>query len=915
LKRFFIVLVIVATLGAASYGVWWQWFKSDTANTWDLVPESALLVYETDQMVRVWNELQVNPIWTDMLQVPYCSRMKTWLESLETTGGSQGAIQRLLANKNVLISAHDVGGNAFDFVFYINIAEPASARQANQLLNHYLNKAGYKGDTRVYEGYSITDINGGQGQPSFSYLLYGNHVVGSFTAFLVEDVVRHLDGQNEAGFRNRHQRLYAMNRLRNDQGNLYVDLSRVGRLLGIFAHEGQSQALGNMGQYGASAFMDLRITDQRLLLNGFSFDDGSTDDFLATFRQQPARTFSLQPYLPERTAYLQHYSFDNPEAWQQAVANYLSRNHAQLVQRRQQAATKYHANFEGMYSWFGGELGLLTLESVDVANPDRILLVRTRDRNQALNELNKVAEAASMLAGDTLYRETFAGNDITQLYIPQFPELLLGPAFGGFEQSFYMVLDDFVVIGNGIQAIKRMLGDIASDNTWGRSVMHNEFLENSLSEANYSLMVNTSRSWRMLLAALAEPWQQAFEQQAFQAKNFRMVGVQFGYIDQKYYTSVGLHYQKRKQVPNQTRRFDVAQALPFDTGLVSKPWVVRNHTNNSREVLLQDSALHLHLVSSEGALLWTDTLGKPIVGKVYQMDYFRNKKLQYLFATDSAIHVLDRLGRYVEGYPLPVDYAIDHLSLVDYAGNRKYRLMTAATTGHVYLYDKEGKNLKGWRPRAMDGPLAVPPRHIRVRNRDCMVLVQQKGVVSILNRRGDMMKGFPIDLKANVSNPLFVDVGSSFARTRFTTITETGELVRFNLEGEVLVRDQLYKPSKETQFQLVPEATGSTFVIARKELSRLSLLDREAQLLFEKDYLSMSSPMVQYYRFDSQTEVVVVVDAPQGMTYMYDQTGKLANYQPLDSHQQVGMLFSSAQGQFTVYHVYNNQYRLATFRQ
>ena len=66
----------MCVLGATGYGVWWQWFKPATPNTWELVPESALMVYETDRLVAVWNELQVNPIWTDLLEVPFFSQMK-----------------------------------------------------------------------------------------------------------------------------------------------------------------------------------------------------------------------------------------------------------------------------------------------------------------------------------------------------------------------------------------------------------------------------------------------------------------------------------------------------------------------------------------------------------------------------------------------------------------------------------------------------------------------------------------------------------------------------------------------------------------------------------------------------------------------------------------------------------------------
>ena len=94
---------------------------------------------------------------------------------------------------------------------------------------------------------------------------------------------------------------------------------------------------------------------------------------------------------------------------------------------------------------------------------------------------------------------------------------------------------------------------------------------------------------------------------------------------------------------------------------------VKSHVSQANEILIQDSLNDLSLVTMEGKVLWKIPVGDQITSDIEQIDFYANGKLQYLFATHDAIHIIDRLGNYVPRYPLYLKGKdIADLSVVDY---------------------------------------------------------------------------------------------------------------------------------------------------------------------------------------------------------------------------------------------------------
>ena len=195
-----------------------------------------------------------------------------------------------------------------------------------------------------------------------------------------------------------------------------------------------------------------------------------------------------------------------------------------------------------------------------------------------------------------------------------------------------------------------------------------------------------------------------------------------------------------------------------------------------------------------------------------------------------------------------------------------------------------------------------------------MVALQQNGVLNVLNRRGKMYPGFPLDLKVQVNSGLFVDIGNEFSSTRLITVSDEGEIIEVNLKGKIVKREQLYKPTKESKFWLVNDALDKTFVIARQEYNKISILNRKGETVMEKNIISSGDLLVQYYNFSSDNQVTVVMDRVQEFAYVFGKDNQQITFEPLESSQKIGLLYSTRQKEYSLYKCFNNNFTVEVFR-
>ncbi len=142
------------------------------------------------------------------------------------------------------------------------------------------------------------------------------------------------------------------------------------------------------------------------------------------------------------------------------------------------------------------------------------------------------------------------------------------------------------------------------------------------------------------------------------------------------------------------------QVLERDTVVVvpSGLFPVQNFQSGKTNYLYQNSHLSICLNDENGKGVWGIPFKEKLCGRVQSIDYYNNKKIQFLFCAGDKLYLLDRLGHWVAGFP--VSLGKDVLlgpDAYDFTGAGGYTIMVLHKDNSLERYNLHGKKADGWK--------------------------------------------------------------------------------------------------------------------------------------------------------------------------------------------------------------------------
>ena len=146
----------------------------------------------------------------------------------------------------------------------------------------------------------------------------------------------------------------------------------------------------------------------------------------------------------------------------------------------------------------------------------------------------------------------------------------------------------------------------------------------------------------------------------------------------------------------------------LDTSIVipTGPFKVYNCGTNTDNLLIQNPNLTISLSETSGKGIWTIPFKEPICGRVENVDFYKNDKIQFLFAAGSKLYLVDRLGRYVSDFPRDLGKEVRlGPDVYDFSNSRDYSVVVLHKDNSIELYDLA----KGNKPAQWKGIKAPEP--------------------------------------------------------------------------------------------------------------------------------------------------------------------------------------------------------------
>ena len=866
MKKSLVILFGIFTFFISVYFIWFVWDQETPANLWDFVPANSALVYESNDLGATLLRLQDLESFQSLTHIPSLGKLSNHIVKIERLTGLNSFYSFIDKNSG-LISLHNTSKNEFDFLYLVSMNDLTTPGEMLKLIKPLISKV-VENKPRNYLGFELNEVSLSFTDSRLTYLIYDHYFIASFTPYLVEDAIRTFEDENYNSFGEVFAAHKQITKIKQDEGNVYLNYTSFIKLSQAFATNDLDKKFLN------SAFLDLNIENDHISLSGFSFADSSKT--LQMIKGVTGAPLDMSDVISNSTLILHHFSFQDPYLWRDQ-----QKNTGLLDQKTSYSDLSIIPR--DVLKFLDEEIG----RAIQLRNGQKvpILIIECKNSEGLIHYLDAIAKQIPHQRSDQFFVEQYNQHIIRKLPIKNLPALLFGDIAKDLPEGYYSSFENYVLISPNLPVLKEFLSDILNENTWGKTLSKKKFLEKINKASQHTLIVNGSESWDHLFKAMQPQWQNDFMVSEMIFKSFGHLAIQFSSIDDKYFTSIFIE----KNIPSLERNSPLIKknTLEFDHQLISKPYLVTDHRNGNVEMIVQDNEKIIYLVDANFQISWQRPLFLPIVGAIHQIDFYKNKKLQYAFITNDSLYVIDRNGQNVAEFPKYLASHLKSLEIVDYDQRRNYRFSITTKQGDAFITDKSGTLLEGWNPYSFEEEIIGSMRHFRIGGTDAYAVALTNGEILLLSRRAKIYNGFPLKLNLSIESDYHLDIGSNFKSSHWTLLSENGTLFQINLKGEIIHKKQLYKPAADTQFSLINDSKNKKYVIAKATKTKITLVNNKDEIYFEKNQPFDEKVLIQFFSNGSQGDYIVFNHIEDRYLRLFDLKGNLLSISSLPSSQPI----------------------------
>ena len=716
MKKWGVILTVLVLVLAGGAAAWYFLIAEEVLplSPLDAAPADPVYVIRMPSDASWWEQAEEQPMWTQLSRTGVVSDYEQGIAELLAIAGLDSVPSDLPTG---WAAAYITGAGKTDLLFTLP----------------WKTEVPGGGSGEVFEGVTVRTTESG-----FQYFAERGVLAGSSSRLIIEDAIRGL-GSATALSQDNDFVLISQGK-RNDDPTLFVSARSLTEYIGMFVGPDYASTLDGLSNVLNWMALDLRVYEESVFLNGFSWAD--PNQVLGRFGIPDTAASVIESVIPGNTGFL----------WRTAG---LPRG--LMRQGREEDAWT---------TWLGGESGLAMTETLS-EDPEAFMLY-------ALS-LSDPASATTALASVGTSAPAWKQFDVWQL---NSSERQISSRFGEslklFDGAYVTVLGQFALFAPDRGALERAAEAWQNRQGLASNEDYIRYRSQLSARANAYLYFDPSRLREVGSTLVLDKYGDSVQTMLSRFESLRPLTLQFDRYRDKFLTSGFIHYgQVRRSAPSGN-----LWTLALDTALAIEPVFVRNHDSGETEILVQDAANNLYLVARDGKVLWKRQLDGPVTGPIHQIDYYKNRKLQYLFSTPGSVHLIDRKGRNVADYPINFSAGTTTgVACIDYDSKRDYRIFVGGNNGNLYGYYKTGKPLPGWNPLRGTGVLTQPVTHFATGGKDYLVVSSSNGELRLLNRRGERR----ID-PVNLGSPLISQIRIS-SDDEMLSCDTLGRLLTIKVDG------------------------------------------------------------------------------------------------------------------------------------
>ncbi len=870
--------------------------ESKKSKAIDAVAGTPFIIIETSNfpelIVRLKNESLIYKELNDIFSFSEKNSMIHCLDSL----CMYESIKSIAASGKVLFSFEKSGDN----ILQTAIVELSSEVNESKILRQIENDIEKTGEvkSRDYKKAVIFEFCP-KDSPKLFYTIKNHLLIISFYAVCVEKSIDNLTESVSLCDRDKDFFSVYESAGKKEQANVFVNMKDIPDVLSKFIVQTFTAKLGYLNNYSGWTGLDMNVFTEKLNLNGFISDNGNTVNYTDILKSQKPIEILTRQILTDNTTFYTVFALNNYKEYDKRLNEYLKLSGRDIVREQDisDIKSKYGLDVrDAFYPMVENEICFSVINAVSLLDePSYYTIIGLKSQSGSILEFENVLRLISTKTGKQVheYKSEIVIDSKTTIpcYVLPFknlPELLFGGMFENCSGQYICFVNNFMVLSDSKESLHKLVYDVILNKTLETNIEHSLFLENfsdkSLMFSYYSFTTGQS----LINKFLSDTINNLFKINRESFQRIGNLGYQVTGANGRLYNNIVICHSSEIEDKPQT-----IWESRLDNTVSCKPALVINHNDNSKEILVQDEKNILYLLTNSGREIWRIQLDEQITSRIFQIDLYKNNKFQYLFSTKSKLHVIDRLGNYIEKFPVSYRSAsTSPIAVFDYENNKNYRILVPCSDKKVYLYDANGNLVKGWEFAGTEHTVSSEPSHYVIGSEDYIVFNDMYKSYFI-NRSGDTKIEFLTNFTFSTNNKIWMD--NVDGKARFVTTDTNGTIRIFYVDGSqdsIKIKDF----SGKHYFALKDINSDGVSEYIFIDGKRLEVYNKKKKSVFTFDFESEVNSEPSFYLFPrNQTKIGIVCKSDRKI-YLINDDGSLYSGFPLHGLTQfsIGYLNNSA---------------------
>lgn len=645
---------------------------------------------------------------------------------------------------------------------------------------------------------------------------------------------------------------------KRSDAHVYVNYQELGLLFAQDSIPKNSSIWAQAQQIGLWSGLDLNLKNNEILLNGYSIAQDTTHQFLTLLKDQNSLGMTIVSQFPYETKSYYHLSLNQYGAYLNHWKNYLNES------GKWDTYAKYFEKIEKSIKgkpeeihpkWWAGEMASVKTE--DGKDYGIFLAHKGRESFKTLSEIAHLSQP-SMISMD------YKGVKMKEINFPYFLRCQFGPWFESLEKTYFTVVDELVIFAKSISDLKAYIDLLESGYILQKNESYHSFSDNLSKNTSFSFYVNRPESAELILDIFPKADLDMINKTSLFQKDLNGFSLQLNWKNQMVYTGIfaGLS--------GKTTQKSSSWQIQLDSQISKGPFQVTDHTDGSHKYIVFDEFRQMYLINEQGDVMWKKQLEEKAKSDVFEIDFYKNGKIQYLFNTENYLYLIDLTGQLVTGYPVKLNSeASAGLALFDYTNNKDYRILIPCVNGEIYNYKIDGSLLKDWKSKNTRRTIPKPISQVVANSSDYIIAEADNGNILMFDRKGKVR----LEIRKSFVNALGSNVYANRTNSKGMMITTNSEGKLIYIPEKGKVRSSDFGDFSKDHFFIYNDFTGNgNYDFIYLDGSKLQVFDRLKKPILTYVFENPIQDKPKIFTLSGR-KILAVLDDISGQLFLFNSDG------------------------------------------